>query len=97
MKLQYEQLQNEYTRYVKSVNAAEELCSDWRQSSCAAKCKRIIKRRKEDELNKCFKCPYPNCKKDYASTLALSLHIKNKHNGGSKRDRDRAAVSLSLT
>jgi hypothetical protein len=41
--------------------------------------KRIVKRRKEEELEKKFKCSHFNCKKDYASALALKLHMRTKH------------------
>lgn len=54
--------------------------------------KRKFIRRKEDELDKKYKCVFENCKKEYASTLALNLHIKNKHNGGTKKQMDDLAV-----
>jgi len=41
-----------------------------------------------------FKCEYPQCKRNYKSTLALNLHIKMKHNGGSIREREAYAVNL---
>jgi hypothetical protein len=41
--------------------------------------KRIVKRRKEEELDKKFKCSHFNCKKYYASALALNLHMRTKH------------------
>lgn len=44
-------------------------------------------RRKNNELNKKFKCPYKNCEKYYGSDVSLNLHIKIKHNGGSKTQR----------
>jgi hypothetical protein len=53
-------------------------------------------RRTEDELDKKFKCCFDDCKKEYASTLALNLHIKNKHHGGTKKQMDEQAVSLFL-
>lgn len=40
---------------------------------------KTCERRKEEELDKIFKCSFPKCKKDYASLLALNLHIKKKH------------------
>jgi transcription elongation factor Elf1 len=55
--------------------------------------KRKVSRRSEDELDKCFSCPYENCKKEYASSLALNLHMKTKHNAGTKKQRDNYAVS----
>lgn len=59
--------------------------------------RRQSKRRNEGELDKCFKCPYEQCTKQYASDLALNLHMKNKHRGGTKKDRDRVAVPISLS
>ena len=39
-----------------------------------------------------FKCPYDNCNKNYASDVSLNLHIKLKHNGGNKTEREKLAV-----
>lgn len=39
-------------------------------------------------------CPYDGCDKVYASEGALNLHIKNKHNGGNKTEREKLAKSL---
>ena len=41
--------------------------------------KRIVKRRIEEELDKKFKCSHFKCKKEYASVLALNLHMRTKH------------------
>jgi hypothetical protein len=49
--------------------------------------KKKVRRRMENELEKTHGCPYSACKKEYASSLALNLHIRNKHNGGTKKDR----------
>ena len=45
------------------------------------------KRRTKEELIKTYKCPYEKCKKNYASTLALNLHMRIKHGGGTKKQR----------
>ena len=37
-------------------------------------------------------CSYPNCNKFYGSEVSLNLHIKLKHNGGNKTERERLAV-----
>ncbi len=52
------------------------------------------KRRKKEDLiakqTKCniskfrFKCPYNECDKKYGCEISLNLHIKIKHNGGTK-------------
>ena len=49
-------------------------------------------RRSAFEVDKNYPCPYPNCYKNYATEVSLNLHIKIKHNGGNKSERDRAAV-----
>lgn len=46
------------------------------------------------ELNREFTCPYGDCNKTYASEGALNNHIKIKHNGGNKTDREKLAKSL---
>ena len=51
-------------------------------------------RRCADELDKQFKCPYEGCSKLYGSEGSLNLHIKLKHNGGNKTDREKIAKSL---
>jgi len=47
-----------------------------------------------NELEREFFCPYDSCGKNYASEGALNLHIKTKHNGGNKTDREKLAKSL---
>lgn len=37
-------------------------------------------------------CPYENCNKLYGSEVSLNLHIKLKHKGGNKTDREKLAV-----
>ncbi len=44
---------------------------------------------------KFFKCPYSNCDKFYGSEVSLNLHMKLKHNGGNKTDRERLAVNIN--
>ena len=39
-----------------------------------------------------FKCPYENCAKTYGSDVSLNLHIKLKHGGGNKTEREKLAV-----
>ena len=43
-------------------------------------------------MTKNFKCPYSGCKKDYASALALNLHMRVKHGGGTKKERKQLLV-----
>lgn len=48
-------------------------------------------RRCANEIEKSFPCPYDNCGKYYGSEGSLNLHMKLKHNAGSKTDREKAA------
>ena len=51
-------------------------------------------RRTAKEINRNFVCPYETCQKVYGSEGSLNLHIKIKHNGGNKTDREKLAMSL---
>jgi len=51
-------------------------------------------RRCANEIARQYTCPYEKCSKSYASEGSLNLHIKIKHNGGNKTDRERIAKSL---
>lgn len=53
-------------------------------------------RRLAIDIDKKHRCPYDNCYKLYGSNVSLNLHIKLKHNGGNKTDREKLAV-LSRT
>jgi hypothetical protein len=44
------------------------------------------------EIDRSFKCPYASCDKFYGSEGSLNLHIKIKHNGGNKTEREKIAV-----
>jgi hypothetical protein len=48
------------------------------------------------EIVKDYTCPYDNCYKIYGSDVSLNLHIKIKHGGGNKSDRDKLAVRIIL-
>ena len=39
-------------------------------------------------------CPYVCCEKQYGSEGSLNLHIKIKHNGGNKTDREKNAKTI---
>ena len=56
--------------------------------------RKIHERKKMCELEREFSCPYDGCSKVYASEGSLNLHIKIKHNGGNKTDREKLAKSL---
>lgn len=41
-------------------------------------------------------CPYDNCSKSYGSEVSMNLHIKIKHNGGNKTEREKLAVIIII-
>jgi hypothetical protein len=47
------------------------------------------------EIEKSFECPYERCYRVYGSDVSLNLHIKLKHGGGNKTDREKLAVAFS--
>lgn len=51
-------------------------------------------RRCANEIERSLPCPYAKCNKAYSSEGALNLHIKIKHNGGNKTDREKIAKSI---
>lgn len=51
-------------------------------------------RRSALEIDKSFNCPYHNCDKQFGSDGSLNLHIKIKHNGGTKTEREKMATLL---
>lgn len=51
-------------------------------------------RRCANEIHRELACPYAKCSKSYASEGSLNLHIKLKHNGGNKTDREKIAKSI---
>lgn len=52
-------------------------------------------RRTAKEIEKEYKCPY-KCGKLYGSEGSLNLHMKLKHAGGNKTDREKTAKSLVI-
>jgi len=51
-------------------------------------------RRTADEIEREYICPYHGCKKYFGSEGSQNLHIKIKHNGGTKTDREKLALLL---
>ena len=51
-------------------------------------------RRCANDIERQYKCPYLKCEKFYGSEGSLNLHIKIKHNGGNKTDREKIAKSI---
>ena len=48
-------------------------------------------RRCANEIRKSYVCPYEKCGKTYGSEGSLNLHLRLKHNAGSKTEREKAA------
>ncbi len=53
-------------------------------------------RRCANEIAKGFTCPYSECEKIYGSEGSLNLHMKLKHNAGSKTAREKLAKTLAI-
>jgi len=51
-------------------------------------------RRSAHQIDKTFLCPYPECAKVFGSEGSQNLHIKIKHHGGTKTEREKAAKDL---
>lgn len=51
-------------------------------------------RRTAGEIDRTYICPYDGCSKFFGSEGSQNLHIKIKHNGGSKTDREKLAKTL---
>ena len=51
-------------------------------------------RRTAQEIDRAYVCPYEGCQKFFGSEGSQNLHIKIKHNGGSKTDREKLARTL---
>ncbi len=73
-------------------NSIEKECSE-RYSSGRKK----HNRRTAKEIDRSFKCPYSKCEKVYGSEGSLNLHIKIKHAGGNKTEREKVAVSCVVS
>lgn len=57
-------------------------------------------RRTANQIVKTYQCPYEKCSKTYGSEISLNLHIKIKHQGGNKSDREKIAnvlISAKIT
>jgi len=51
-------------------------------------------RRAAYEIERSFICPYEDCGKYFGSEGSQNLHIKIKHNGGTKTEREKLALKL---
>ena len=53
-------------------------------------------RRCNNEIKKGYTCPYSTCGKNYGSEGSLNLHMKIKHQAGSKTEREKYAREIVL-
>eukprot|EP01015_Nassula_variabilis_P019166 TRINITY_DN3205_c0_g1_i2.p1 TRINITY_DN3205_c0_g1~~TRINITY_DN3205_c0_g1_i2.p1 ORF type:complete len:216 (+),score=3.77 TRINITY_DN3205_c0_g1_i2:213-860(+) len=53
-------------------------------------------RRTAAQIQKNYTCPYQGCNKTYGTDVSLNLHIKLKHNGGNKTEREKIARQVYL-
>jgi len=53
-------------------------------------------RRTADMIEKVFICPFARCDKNYGSDVSLNLHMKLKHNSGTKTERETLAREICL-
>ena len=53
-------------------------------------------RRTALEIDRSYICPYSSCEKHYGSEGSLNLHVKIKHGGGNKTDREKVAKQLLI-
>lgn len=51
-------------------------------------------RRYADEIERKYDCPYKSCDKQYGSEGSMNLHIKIKHLGGNKTEREKTAKHI---
>lgn len=93
LKKQSEERNNHYLNLVK-MNASQ--CSQ-SQNEEKKEQRKKHNRRCAKEINKNELCPYPNCGKYYGSEGSLNLHMKLKHEGGNKTDREKLAKSIVLS
>lgn len=67
---------------VKEVQDLEDAERDW-MAIWTKKSKKKI-RRTSDMIEKTFTCPFDRCSRSYGSDVSLNLHMKLKHNSGTK-------------
>ena len=79
---------------VKEVQELEDAEKDW-MAIWTQKSKKKI-RRTSDMIDKVFQCPFERCSRTYGSDVSLNLHMKLKHNSGTKTERENLAKEICL-
>eukprot|EP01016_Furgasonia_blochmanni_P014443 TRINITY_DN1756_c0_g1_i9.p1 TRINITY_DN1756_c0_g1~~TRINITY_DN1756_c0_g1_i9.p1 ORF type:complete len:282 (+),score=38.69 TRINITY_DN1756_c0_g1_i9:66-911(+) len=87
-------IQEKISRYEDIISAMENSMQDG-LSPFNKKLKKK-NRRTASQIKKDHVCPYEGCNKQYGSDVSLNLHIKLKHNGGNKTEREKIARTLYL-
>ena len=47
-------------------------------------------------IEKSYQCPFDRCSRTYGSDVSLNLHMKLKHNCGTKTERENLAKEICL-
>lgn len=47
-------------------------------------------------IEKTYQCPFEKCGRTYGSDVSLNLHMKIKHNSGTKTEREALAKEVCL-
>jgi hypothetical protein len=76
------------------IQQLEEAEKEW-NSLWIQKSKKKI-RRTSDMIEKTYRCPFVECGKLYGSDVSLNLHMKLKHNSGTKTEREALAKEICL-
>lgn len=71
------------------IDELENAQKEWTQINALKTQKKI--RRPSNMIEKSYVCPFPNCDKNYGSDVSLNLHMKLKHNSGTKTERESLA------
>jgi hypothetical protein len=53
-------------------------------------------RRPAAQIPKNYLCPFPHCEKSYGTDVSLNLHMKLKHNSGTKTERETIALEIIM-
>lgn len=56
--------------------------ADWNRITMLRTKTRV--RRTADKIDKSYICPFEDCHKNYGTDVSLNLHMKIKHNSGTK-------------
>ena len=80
--------------FTKVVGEIEELQQEWSRLTTLKSKTRV--RRTADMIDKNFSCPFPACDKKFGTDVSLNLHMKLKHNSGTKSEREALAKEICL-